>query len=156
MVFDTLPKVDQVRTAVDFAVVRIGNLPKYNNVERAYHGPEYLRKKFNCAGVVNQCAIRMSVALQRCGFSLDGFPTPARVHGTSLRRCTLEEPHIIGANELMQFLIDRFGLTTTRLGTPSTARVREAVGPTRHCLLRQSRRGQGRPHRPVQWCRHLQ
>jgi hypothetical protein len=86
--------------------------PKYEAMARAYHGKEYLRKKFElCDGVTNQCAIRMSIALGRCGFSLDGFPEPRRVHGTSLRKCPLDEPHIVGATELMKFLIGSFGLT---------------------------------------------
>jgi hypothetical protein len=113
MVDVSLPDFGALIDAVDDHLVGLGALPKYTRVERAYHGPEYLKKRFECAGVVNQCAIRMSVALQRCGFSLDGFKDKTRIHGTKLRKCTFPEPHIVGADELMKYLKKRFGLSAT-------------------------------------------
>jgi hypothetical protein len=85
--------------------------PTYDAVKEAYNGPEYLANHFNCPGVVNQCAIRMSVALQRCGFVIEGFHNPRRIHGTELRHCEFNMPHIVGATELMEHLIKSFGLT---------------------------------------------
>ena len=86
--------------------------PNYEAVALKYNGPEYQKKKFElCDGVTNQCAIRRSIALGRLGFSSEGCPEPRRVPGTSLRKCPLAEPHIVGATELMKFLIDSFGLT---------------------------------------------
>lgn len=113
MLHDLFAELDAGFEDIDSQSVGLGALPKYTRVQRAYHGPEYLRKRFECAGVENQCAIRMSVALQRCGFSLDGFQDKARIHGTALRKCTFDEPHIVGAAELMSYLKKRFSLSAT-------------------------------------------
>lgn len=85
-------------------------LPRFDNLRQVYEGDDY-RTPFNCPGVVHQCAIRLSIALQRCGFSLEDFPDKTRIHGTALRRCAFNQPHIVGANELMKLLVKRFGFT---------------------------------------------
>jgi hypothetical protein len=46
----------------------------------------------------NQCAIRMSIALQGAGFRLVGYTEPQCKHG-----------HARGAESLAQFLVKRFG-----------------------------------------------
>src|SRR4249919_1038913 len=64
----------------------------------------------------NQCAIRMSLALGRCGFSLSAFPHPHRVvskHG-------LPVPYVQGARELADYLKTIWGSPTVfrnNLGT---------------------------------------
>lgn len=55
-------------------------------------------------GIENQCAVRMSLALVRNGFSLDNFPEQRRIHrGRS--QCVVEDDHIVGADELHQYLV---------------------------------------------------
>ena len=60
------------------------------------------------AGVTNQCAVRMSVALERCGFSLSAFDPPNRVH-SGRSRCHLDRPHVLGAKELARYLSRMWG-----------------------------------------------
>lgn len=53
----------------------------------------------------NQCAVRMSLALVRNGFSLDGFPNQRRIH-SGRAGCRLgDEAHVVGANELHVYLV---------------------------------------------------
>jgi hypothetical protein len=55
-------------------------------------------------GISNQCAVRMSLALVRNGFSLDNFPNQRRVH-IGRAACALDdEPHVVGADELHRYL----------------------------------------------------
>ncbi len=73
--------------------------PDYYNLERAF---DDYRQNSRPAGPYpkNQCAIRMSVALGRCGFSLSAFAHPARLK-------TIPEipvPYVMGAQELAQYL----------------------------------------------------
>ena len=59
--------------------------------------------------ITNQCAVRMSLALIRNGFSLDGFPNQGRIH-RGRERCQLgDEPHLVGANELHSYLRTLWG-----------------------------------------------
>ena len=60
------------------------------------------------AGVTNQCAVRMSVAIERCGFSLSAFDPQRRVH-RGRNRCQLEVAHVLGANELARYLARMWG-----------------------------------------------
>lgn len=58
----------------------------------------------------NQCAVRMSVALVRCGFTIrnEDFEDPRRIHrGRSA--CNLSEDHVCGAHELEQALVGLWG-----------------------------------------------
>ncbi|MCW5959343.1 MAG: hypothetical protein KIS76_04220 [Pyrinomonadaceae bacterium] len=76
--------------------------PSYQLMNRAYQ--DYLVDSAPCkAGVTNQCAVRMSVALERCGFSLSAFDPQNRVH-SGRARCLLDVPHVLGANELARYL----------------------------------------------------
>lgn len=76
--------------------------PSYQLLQMAYE--DYKVDSAPCkAGVTNQCAVRMSVALERCGFSLNAFDPSRRVHrGRS--RCKLSIQHVLGANELARYL----------------------------------------------------
>lgn len=76
--------------------------PSYELMKRAYE--DYRVDSAPCkAGITNQCAVRMSVALERCGFSLDAFDPHRRVHrGRS--SCHLSVQHVVGANELARYL----------------------------------------------------
>lgn len=76
--------------------------PAYDRMQQAYE--DYRRDRGPCkAGVTNQCAIRMSVALERCGFSLSAFQPAARVH-RGRAACRLGVPHVLGADELQRYL----------------------------------------------------
>jgi hypothetical protein len=81
--------------------------PSYQLMKRAYE--DYKMDSAPCkAGVTNQCAVRMSVALERCGFSLNAFDPIRRVHrGRS--RCQLDIQHLLGANELARYLTRLWG-----------------------------------------------
>ena len=71
----------------------------------------------------NQCAVRMSVALERCGFSLSAFGSANddrwnRGRGRRVHRdragCRLNVPHVLGASELARYIRAIFGGTTER------------------------------------------
>jgi hypothetical protein len=81
--------------------------PLYTQMQRAYD--DYRLDSAPCkAGVTNQCAVRMSVALERCGFSLDAFQPQNRVH-RNRRSCQLTVPHVLGAEELASYLRQMWG-----------------------------------------------
>ena len=73
-------------------------------MERAYR--DYLADSAPCKNpdINNQCAVRMSVALGRCGFDLLGFPNRRRVH-SGRRTCQLQVEHVVGARELADYLV---------------------------------------------------
>lgn len=55
-------------------------------------------------GISNQCAVRLSLALVRNGFSLESFPNQRRIHN-GRSRCSLgSDQHIVGADELHRYL----------------------------------------------------
>ena len=59
--------------------------------------------------ITNQCAVRMSLALVRNGFSLSSFANQRRIH-TGRASCQLgSEPHIVGADELHRYLVQVWG-----------------------------------------------
>jgi Type VI secretion system (T6SS), amidase effector protein 4 len=77
--------------------------PSAHLMEIAYQ--DYITDSSPCkGGVVNQCAIRMSIALWRCGFSLEdlGFPHH-RMHNRR-KSCKVDIPHAVGAEDLARFL----------------------------------------------------
>jgi len=78
--------------------------PPYYLMERAF---EDYRFNKSPAGLhpKNQCAIRMSVALGRCGFSLDAFPETDRVK----KRRDIPVAFVQGANELANYLSKLWG-----------------------------------------------
>ena len=89
---------------VEQCVVR----PSWRLMERGYE--DFKADRFPCkAGVTNQCAVRMSVALGRAGFDLEGFSPPQRVH-RNRPECQLSWPHVLGAEELMRFLEEALSL----------------------------------------------
>jgi hypothetical protein len=93
----------------DFAVLTNTSVlhPSYVLMLAAYN--DYLIDSGPCkAGITNQCAVRTSVALVRCGFSLDAFNPRRRVH-RGRRRCVLPHPHIVGAHELARYLARMWG-----------------------------------------------
>jgi hypothetical protein len=55
-------------------------------------------------GISNQCAVRMSLALVRNGFSLDDFPNQRRVHQGRTRCALGDDAHVVGADELHRYL----------------------------------------------------
>ena len=78
-------------------------------MEQAYR--DYRLDSAPCkAGVRNQCAVRMSVALERTGFDLLGFPRQDRVH-FGRTRCDLDLRHVLGAHELARYLEQSWGRT---------------------------------------------
>ena len=78
--------------------------PDYGLLSRAYD--DYRRDSAPCKfpGIDNQCAVRMSVALNRCGFGLQDFRNQQRIH-KHRRQCQLEVEHVVGAQELADYLV---------------------------------------------------
>jgi hypothetical protein len=58
----------------------------------------------------NQCAVRLSVAMVRCGFSIrdQDFSDPRRIH-RGRRACGIPEDHVCGAKELADALVRLWG-----------------------------------------------
>lgn len=77
-------------------------VPRYDHMREAYDA--YRADNAPCkAGVTNQCAVRMSIAMVRCGLDFQAFENQRRVHrGRS--RCGTTIPHVLGANELADYL----------------------------------------------------
>jgi hypothetical protein len=66
--------------------------------------------------VENQCAVRMSIALERCGLSISGFGrindhnNHRRVHDGRVS-CQVNLPHVLAAEELARYLDAVIGFT---------------------------------------------
>lgn len=100
--------------------------PPFQLMKRAYD--DYRIDSAPCkGGVTNQCAVRMSVALERCGFSLDAFTPQQRVH-RNRPACHLSVPHVLGANELVRFLRGMWGTPEIWRGGQTTS-AEEAMRP---------------------------
>ena len=54
--------------------------------------------------IPNQCAVRLSLAMVRCGFSIELFEPQSRVH-RGRPACQLDDAHIVGADELHRFFM---------------------------------------------------
>ncbi len=81
--------------------------PPFQFMKMAYE--DYRIDSAPCkAGVTNQCAVRMSVALERSGFSLDAFDPARRVH-RGRPACQLSVQHVLGARELIRYLRNLWG-----------------------------------------------
>ena len=82
--------------------------PSYSMMERAYR--DYATDSAPCKdpAITNQCAVRLSVALSRCGVDLLGFPDRRRVH-SGRQRCRLDRDHVVGAEELGRYLLGILG-----------------------------------------------
>lgn len=82
--------------------------PQYGLLQRAYD--EYVGNSAPCGrGITNQCAVRMSIALGRSGFGLEGFPDRSRVHSGNGQCNTGGMPHVLGAHELAVWLSRSLG-----------------------------------------------
>lgn len=57
------------------------------------------------AKILNQCAVRLTLAMGRCGFSFALFEPQNRLH-QGRRACELDDPHIVGADELHKFFMN--------------------------------------------------
>jgi hypothetical protein len=54
--------------------------------------------------IPNQCAVRLSLAMVRCGFSLELFEPQSRIH-QGRESCQLDDAHVVGADEFQRYLI---------------------------------------------------
>ena len=76
--------------------------PSYQLMERAYN--DYKIDSKPCKrGLLNQCAVRMSIALERCGFSLNSFDRTRILHSGG-RRCVVSIQHAVSASDLANYL----------------------------------------------------
>jgi len=84
--------------------------PPYRLLSEAYQYYRTDREPCKLSHITDQCAVRMSVALERSGVSLNAFPDQSRVHQArgrrtpDPRRCDLNIPHVPGAEELAVYL----------------------------------------------------
>ncbi|MEZ5426543.1 MAG: type VI secretion system amidase effector protein Tae4 [Pyrinomonadaceae bacterium] len=116
-------------------------MPEWNNlIEKCVHKPSYELMamaysdyKVDSApckrGAKNQCAIRMSVALGRCGFDLLGFPKRKRVH-TLFDKCKVPVEHVLGARELAKYLQQCWGTPEIYKGKKGHAAAETLKGRT--------------------------
>jgi hypothetical protein len=92
--------------------------PQYALLQRAYEA--YRINSRPCGrGVANQCAVRMSIALGRSGFGLEGFTPRDRVHSGNGACVTDGMSHVLAALELARYL-------RRALGEPFTIRPQPA------------------------------
>ena len=89
--------------------------PAIGNLRRAFDAYRLDSQPCKRRGLPNQCAIRLSIALYRSGFHLNGIS--GTVHH-SPRSCHISIPHVAGANQLAKFL-------ERKLGTPTKYRHQE-------------------------------
>jgi len=83
---------------------------------KAYGGPngDIDADKSPCKDKIatNQCAVRLSIALVRCGFGMEGFPVRHRVHSGRSNCGNIPLPdHVLGAQELERFLRNALGVS---------------------------------------------
>ena len=77
--------------------------PQYALLKRAY--TDYRTNGHPCQrGATNQCAVRMSIALGRAGFGLEGYQPQARLHNGAGRCRTDGMPHLMAAREVADWL----------------------------------------------------
>lgn len=84
---------------------QFGFVTPYADLLQVYN--TYTRRQDLRPDLLNECAIRMSIALSVSGFSFDEFPDQSRVfrgHKTGI-----PVAHVLGANELAQYLWDAWG-----------------------------------------------
>lgn len=83
--------------------------PEYGLMSRAYE--DYRLDSAPCKNplIDNQCAVRMSVALGRCGFGLQDFGDQRRIH-RHRAQCQLEVEHVVGAQELADYLVQSLAM----------------------------------------------
>jgi hypothetical protein len=100
--------------------------PQYALLQRGYEA--YRSNASPCrGGATNQCAVRMSIALGRAGFGLESFAPSNRVHSGGTRCGTDNMRHVLGAEELANFL-------TLSLGAPLTVRPRPRHSGCAHAI----------------------
>ena len=83
--------------------------PSYNLMQSRYEQYRLDSAPCKSPAITNQCAVRMSLALYRNGFTFEGFPHQRRIH-SGRESCRLgDEPHIVGADELHRYLVQVWG-----------------------------------------------
>lgn len=97
----TVPAVNTFARRVPITLVQ----PPFTSVLRCYGDYMEMPKPCTNPRAVNQCAVRMSTALARCGFPMHGFPDRRRIHRPA--NCRIQVPHVLGAQELEEFLRTR-------------------------------------------------
>jgi hypothetical protein len=83
--------------------------PYFSLLDRAYGDYRTDSAPCKAPGIDDQCAVRLSVALWRCGLGLQGFRDQGRVH-RNWPRCHLAVAHVVGAQELAQYLAEALGV----------------------------------------------
>lgn len=91
--------------------------PIYHLMERAYK--DYRADHKPCKrGNIPQCAVRMSIALRRCGFTLDtGWLNPRTIIHTGGGRCIVTIPHAVSAEQVKNYLLDYWGASENYSGS---------------------------------------
>lgn len=79
--------------------------PSFTLIQATYETYRSDTRPCKNPAIDNQCAVRMSLALVRNGFSLDAFPNQRRVHRGRTSCALGDEAHVVGADELHRYLI---------------------------------------------------
>ena len=99
--------------------------PAMGNLRRAFNAYRLDSQPCKRRRMPNQCAIRLSIALYRSGFHLNGITGP--VHH-SPRSCHLSIPHVAGANQLASYLQRKLGTPTKFRHQDHASAVRQLQG----------------------------
>jgi Type VI secretion system (T6SS), amidase effector protein 4 len=108
------------------------SIPTYTQLLRVYQtydirsGTHHPCKRVDAGN--NQCAYRLSVALGRCGFSLDKVPGISDLHTANPdRKCKCDMPHIASSEDLAR-IIKRFRNPSLTLYTNTAIKLHSQQG----------------------------
>jgi hypothetical protein len=79
--------------------------------------------------IEHQCAVRLSVAMVRCGFTIrdEDVPDPRRIH-RGRTSCRIPEDHLVGAQELERTLVKLWGPGDVFRGRAATGAASSLTG----------------------------
>ncbi len=118
MAWETLSNMSTIRPAYSLMETA------YDDYANGVSGVTDPTKPCPQRGITNQCAVRMSVALVRCGLSLDTFTPRERVHRG---HCGLQVHHVLGAQELERYLRRIMGTPVEYLNLTRDRRVGQRI-----------------------------
>lgn len=97
--------------------------------------------------ILNQCAVRLTLAMGRCGFSFDLFEPQHRVH-QGRKGCELDDPHIVGADELHKYFMYVWDTGLRGKGSEIRERIKGKPGIIYfdNCFIRQGETGKKGDH----------
>ncbi len=102
--------------------------PNFSLMQNVYEGYRVDTAPCKSPNITNQCAVRMSLALGRNGFTFERFGNQRRIH-SGRERCALgDEGHLVGANELHSFLTEVWDTGIRGRGSDIRSQIAGTVG----------------------------